>query len=443
MNDDRNSPKPLPDDFGMTIQNFRLPGQNQSSNQGGEADLPTTNLRQTPAPKPNYPQQNQAAPPAAPDDFGMTVPNMRVPPKPQPPAGSPHDLNMPTADLRGSLPQQPAQPDFGATFNNFQAPKNNQSEPDYGATMSYIPVAPTAPNPREQTRDTNAFVAPTTVPQTQPAPDQKRKSGVPLWAWLVSGGLAFVALLAVGGLLAAYFIWWQNSGFTLVVKGAPAGSTIFIDDTRRGVTSADGSTKILGIKADEKRQIKVTREGYTDFNDTILGENGATKEIVAQMRPTNVVKPQPETPKLCAEDPRVCAAENAALDALDRLKVPFTVDELVAALNLQIINFDSNSADVPPARKRFLERAAEKFKLLTGDPGVEIGGHTDNVGNAAANLSLSQDRAKAVRGLLVNFGVNPKVLTPKGFGSGKPKTGNDTDEGKFQNRRIEYTVVSR
>lgn len=440
MNDDRNSPKPLPDDFGMTIQNFRLPVQNQSSNQSGEADLPTTNLRQTPQPKPNYSAQN-AAPPAAPDDFGMTVPNLRVPQKP-PPANLPHDLNTPTTDLRGALPPQPAPPNYDQTFNNFQAPKNNSNEPDYGATMSYIPIAPTTP-PRDQMRETNAFVSPPASSPNQPAAKiEKRQSAIPIWAWALSGGLVVLALLAIGGLLAAYFIWRQNSGFTLVIKGAPAGSTIFIDDTRRGVTSADGSTKILGIKADEKRNIKVVREGYTDFNDTILGENGATEEIVAQMRPTTAVKTQ-EPQKLCAEDPRVCAAENAALDALDRLNAPFTVDELVAALNLQIINFESNSADVPPARKRFLERAAEKFKLLIGNPAVGIGGHTDNVGNAAANLSLSQDRAKAVRGLLVNFGVNPKVVTAKGFGSDKPKTANNTDEGKFQNRRIEYTVISR
>jgi outer membrane protein OmpA-like peptidoglycan-associated protein len=142
----------------------------------------------------------------------------------------------------------------------------------------------------------------------------------------------------------------------------------------------------------------------------------------------------------CKDDPRVCKAECDALSALDKA---LTVDELVAAMNVQIINFASNSFDVPPPRKRFLEQAAAKFKQLKGNPVVEVGGHTDNVGKDAANAKLSENRANAVRTLLVNFGVDPKMLRAQGFGSKKPKTGNNTEEGRFQNRRIEYTVISR
>jgi hypothetical protein len=84
-------------------------------------------------------------------------------------------------------------------------------------------------------------------------------------------------MAGIGG-LAAYFIWFYDTGFTLVLKGAPAGSTVFIDNTRRGVTSADGSTRILGIEADRRRAIKVTKEGCTDFNSTIEGKIGETQE---------------------------------------------------------------------------------------------------------------------------------------------------------------------
>jgi outer membrane protein OmpA-like peptidoglycan-associated protein len=90
-----------------------------------------------------------------------------------------------------------------------------------------------------------------------------------------------------------------------------------------------------------------------------------------------------------------------------------------------------------------LEKGAQKFKLLTGNPGIEIGGHTDNVGNNASNQKLSESRAQAVRFILVNNGVNPKAFTTRGYGSKKPKTANTTEEGKFQNRRIEYTVTSK
>jgi outer membrane protein OmpA-like peptidoglycan-associated protein len=258
----------------------------------------------------------------------------------------------------------------------------------------------------------------------------------------VSGGLAFVAILAIG-LLAVYFLFWRDTGFTLVVKGAPAGSTIFVDGTRRGVTSGDGSTKIFGLKADDKRSIKVTKEGFTEFNDTVIGEDGKEKEIIAQMRETKTAVAPPVANDCEGEDLRVCEAERAAMDALDKLVPPFTADELARALNLHIINFESNSADVPPARKRFLEKAAVKFGQVPKTSVFEIGGHTDNVGAAASNLNLSLDRAKAVRGLLVNFGVSPSMITSKGYGSAKPKTENTTENGRFQNRRIEYTVTAR
>ncbi|MEP6924845.1 MAG: OmpA family protein [Pyrinomonadaceae bacterium] len=444
MNDsDPNNPKPLPDDFGMTIPNMRLPKQNQ----GNEADLPTTNLRSAPQPPAQNPYNIPQQPPPPTNDFGMTIPNLRLPNNQPPPAQTPpqtqppapvNDFDMTAPNIRP--PQQPpSEPDFGITQNNSQT--KNAAEPDYGATMSYIPAPAQQRNTR---RDEVREGLPPVLPQLQAKPAEKRKGGIPLWAWLLSGGLALIALLSLV-IVAVIFLIPHESGFTLVLKGAPAGSTVLVDGTLRGVTSADGSFRILGIEADKKRALKVTHEGFSDFNDTIIGANGETRELIAQMKPTaKVDDPGPVQTKCeCPDDPRVCLAECAALDALDKLKVPFTVDQLVAALNLQIINFSSNSSDVPPARKRFLERAAEKFKLLTGKPVVEIGGHTDNVGNDAANLNLSNDRAKAVRGLLVNFGVSPSVLTTRGFGSKKPKTTNDTEDGKFQNRRIEYTVVSR
>jgi outer membrane protein OmpA-like peptidoglycan-associated protein len=411
---DSNNPKPLPDDFGMTIPNIRSPKQNQPT--GSEADLPTTNLRNAPPPPRSH---NQPPPPAQSiyDQFDMTAPNL-------------------PRQSKQNLP--PSETDFGMTLNNFEPKSSAQNEPDFGATMSYIPMQQQPPPPRQERAET--VIAPPVAPIVQPA-KQEKKNGVPIWAWLLSGGLAFLALLAVAG-LAAYFIFWRDTGFTLTIKGAPPGSTVFIDNTRRGVTSADGSIKIFGIEADRKRTVKVTHEGFTDYNDTIIGGNGETKELIAQMKKTDTPPEKPKTE--CTDpDPRVCKGEQAALDALDKLTPPFTVDQWVAAMNLQVINFASNSADVPPERKKVLEKGAEKFKLIAGNPGVEIGGHTDNVGSDAKNQPLSESRAQAVRFILVNNGVNPKAFTTRGYGSKKPKTSNDTEEGKFQNRRIEYTVISR
>ena len=72
---------------------------------------------------------------------------------------------------------------------------------------------------------------------------------------------------------------------------------------------------------------------------------------------------------------------------------------------------------------------------------IEIGGYTDNTGDPAANLQLSQQRAEAVRAALVAAGVDPSMLVAKGYGSASPVAGNDTLEGRFRNRRIEYRTV--
>jgi OOP family OmpA-OmpF porin len=74
---------------------------------------------------------------------------------------------------------------------------------------------------------------------------------------------------------------------------------------------------------------------------------------------------------------------------------------------------------------------------------IEVGGHTDSDGSDAANQALSESRAKAVREALIKFNVKPEMLTEKGYGESKPIKTNDTEDGKFQNRRIEYSAVKK
>ena len=71
---------------------------------------------------------------------------------------------------------------------------------------------------------------------------------------------------------------------------------------------------------------------------------------------------------------------------------------------------------------------------------MEIGGHTDNSGDPASNVTLSQQRADAVRAYLIQQGVDANALVTKGYGDSKPVASNETDEGKFRNRRIEFSL---
>lgn len=71
---------------------------------------------------------------------------------------------------------------------------------------------------------------------------------------------------------------------------------------------------------------------------------------------------------------------------------------------------------------------------------IQISGHTDNVGKEEDNLLLSENRAKAVAEYLKNKGIEQNRITYKGFGSQKPIFNNETEDGKQQNRRVEFML---
>jgi OmpA-OmpF porin, OOP family len=126
--------------------------------------------------------------------------------------------------------------------------------------------------------------------------------------------------------------------------------------------------------------------------------------------------------------------------ALSGLKPGFTGDDLVAALNLMNIQFNTGSAVITNDSMEIVNKAADVLKQAPADLKVEVGGHTDNVGKAASNQKLSDERANAVRGKLIELGVGEAMLSAKGYGDANPKADNGSAEGRAQNRRIEFSV---
>lgn len=131
----------------------------------------------------------------------------------------------------------------------------------------------------------------------------------------------------------------------------------------------------------------------------------------------------------------------SSLAALRALTSSSSADDVVRALNLHIIHFATGKADIPPANQEVLRESAKAIKNAKGFQRIEIDGYTDDVGGEAMNLKLSEARAQAVRDFLVKQGVSANVLAAKGYGEANPEASNASPEGRFANRRIEYSLV--
>lgn len=103
-------------------------------------------------------------------------------------------------------------------------------------------------------------------------------------------------------------------------------------------------------------------------------------------------------------------------------------------------NFETGKAVLQPEAYVVLDQLVEYLKRKD-DEKIELGGHTDNVGGAAKNLVLSQDRANAVRDYLISKGIAPERLTAKGYGLTQPIEDNRTADGRAANRRTEVKIL--
>jgi outer membrane protein OmpA-like peptidoglycan-associated protein len=114
--------------------------------------------------------------------------------------------------------------------------------------------------------------------------------------------------------------------------------------------------------------------------------------------------------------------------------------EIGATVNLKSVLFQQSTPNLLPESNDELDQVVAFLKT---NPRVEIqlGGHTDGRGHPEHNLRLSQKRVDRVKAYLVSKGISPKRITGKGFGGAKPIAGNDNEETRRLNRRVEFTIV--
>ncbi|WP_299568370.1 OmpA family protein [uncultured Pedobacter sp.] len=105
------------------------------------------------------------------------------------------------------------------------------------------------------------------------------------------------------------------------------------------------------------------------------------------------------------------------------------------------ILFDFNKTDLKDAGKTNIQSLAASLNQYPGTD-VKVYGHTDNIGTAAVNQTVSEKRAAAVKTYAVSQGVPASRLVTVGKGFSEPVASNDTEEGRAANRRVEIVIVA-
>jgi outer membrane protein OmpA-like peptidoglycan-associated protein len=204
-------------------------------------------------------------------------------------------------------------------------------------------------------------------------------------------------------------------------EAALAGHRVYMADRMVEIARATATT----------RQMEVERER--------IGEERDAARLAARTREVERARQE-------AQSARSSELAATAMSAKSAEELQRQIDELEAkaterglVLTLGDVLFATGSADLQGGSNRNLEKLVD-FLNTYPDRDVLIEGHTDNVGSAQFNQTLSLQRAESVRRYLTDHGVQDRRLTVSGLGLERPVAGNETAMGRQQNRRVEVVI---
>ncbi|WMN11290.1 OmpA family protein [Marivirga salinae] len=200
---------------------------------------------------------------------------------------------------------------------------------------------------------------------------------------------------------------------------------------------------ISGIVLDEKTQEPLEAELTFEIQDTTLTKTKSNKDGTFEVsipKAGELIIRGKKINYLNLED-EVLIADNQDFTQYNKqlLMSPIEVGKTVIIDNIYF-NFDKTS--LKEASFPELDRLTD---LMTQNPGIkiEIIGHTDSKGSDDYNLTLSEGRAQAVMQYLLDKGISAERMKAKGLGETSPISSNDTEAGRAENRRVEFTIVEK
>ena len=215
-----------------------------------------------------------------------------------------------------------------------------------------------------------------------------------------AGGGWLWPVLLLGALLVAGLVWYFNRGTTDVTK--PAETAVAATQT----AAANAGSAIS----------EATKAAWAKLGDLFKRKLADGTEL--------------SIPKLGVENKLV-----------DWIESPAPVDK-TTWFDFDRLLFATGSATLDPASHEQLTNVAAILKAYPKVK-IKVGGYTDNTGDPAVNLKLSDDRAKNVTAELVKLGVDPSRMEAQGYGEENPVGDNKTEEGRQLNRRISLRVTEK
>ena len=250
--------------------------------------------------------------------------------------------------------------------------------------------------------------------------------GGPVRWWLLIAGLVGVMTLLTAG-----FAWSVQRATIADAKDALAAAGLS-GVTVEGATYRD--VRLAGPEADEAAARAALAGIALPYGVSYDGADSADGPTASE---SPVAEP---SPSVVPDEPSASPSATASATASAN---PEPV-ELPGLPDLAGVQFETASATLTGPSTVILDQAAAALtEALAARPGlrVAVNGHTDNQGDAAANVTLSQQRAQAVLDYLVSKGVPASALSATGYGAANPIQTNDTADGRAANRRVEFIIT--
>lgn len=174
------------------------------------------------------------------------------------------------------------------------------------------------------------------------------------------------------------------------------------------------------------------------LNDTDMTVNGVATDEAGRSSAQDALAAAADSGVRPGGEITVAAAPEFTL-AEETQMLQVELDALQEEIRENVV-FDTNSDVLSPVAQETLDKVADAMSRFQR-PVVEVGGHTDSVGDDAFNLDLSQRRATSVENYLISVGVDANRLAGIGFGETQPIADNLVEAGRQENRRVSFTAM--